>query len=345
LDPQSKPGQIRIGPHSPRWEGWTGPWWFAPLFLIVAFSSPFLWVIILSILEAPPDRFALEFHPTSFSIPSNPLRPGCSATFVLRHPKSTDERELVFSYERIKVIPITSSQIHHALATGAVVFGKGEAKKSSFTGRTLVSDEDTDPYIIYGDVDVRCSFVQLYDVGMVTARVEPDRIRYLDVDMTPGLPRGPPHSGASRTLTEDAEDMFRRRHFMETRTIPKIRPVRTVYVVGRVLSFHGPAQKHQSFMQTNILDLSPLEKESMEFAKEQAHWEDQIKELASTALVPIEQLKRFSGKTVETTPTGIYDVEAQHPVGYVPGMTKIPGSRPESEFKEHPIEHPRIEIR
>jgi hypothetical protein len=143
------------------------------------------------------------------------------------------------------------------------------------------------PYIIHGDVKVTCGSLVDENSGYASGILENESFLTLEVGLDLHGPRGPPST-----------------EFMISQGEGKL--VRTVYVVGRLESFSGPDQFHQSYMKTRIIDLGPSKADLDKFQSKDRQWQESTAELASHYNVDVHSIRAFAGGEVN-----IYDGRVQ----------------------------------
>ncbi len=245
------------------------------------------------------------FTPTkTIPIPAAPNPPGYYAVVATSQPSSTQPGKVEVEYagfvgERVQFVsvksvddipasvravaevvqPGASSHVTNTHAifenlTGLSVLLKiashftvqdGQVRATGDLNPLASGEQQLKPYILHGDVDVDCGDLRQNDQGFAKMFVNESSLKAASIDLRTGFIRGPPYA------------------------------VRTVYVVGKVKSVHGPEQFGSSRFNAEVLDLraDPIQLKAFEVALDA--WNSAIGEMTRTYDVPELELRMREG--------------------------------------------------
>jgi hypothetical protein len=181
-------------------------------------------------------------------------------------------------------------------------------------GRPKISvQQKLSPYIIQDDVDVEIGPLVSQDLLVTHLRMERGDLKAASIDIIEGAPRGPP--------TPD--------EFLN-------RPVRTIYVLGRVRRVSGAKQKDRSVLLASVVDLGPTTEQLDKYIDESNAWQAEIKSTLDGYQVSDDVLWSPQAER------GLTLAEAGHPSHpFPPHPTKpVYHPPPHPALEDHPVEHP-----
>jgi len=292
----------------------------------------------------------------SIPVPTRPTKPGKSLTVHTDVGESQHEKELVFSYENVRIVVVPSEKDIQDILTDAIVWpprAKAAGEKPSTvrnnpfslaptpqylshglitesngsvnTARAPSTDdvrstaaEPNRSYIIYGNVAITCGSVIGNDTGSERILANGGAISGANIEFGSASQRGPPSN-----LTPNR--------------------VNTIYVVGTVKSYSGPEKRGNSRFDSELIQLSKGRRNSADVNLEPTHQEKQEYDrqnrdwLMETAMIA--NAYHTSVENVRNNVFGKIDIPVKPHKGDGSTDGSLPGNPYDDPDRDH-VEHP-----
>jgi hypothetical protein len=299
----------------------------------------------------------------SIPVPSRPTKPGKFLTVHTDIGESQHEKELVFSYENVRIVVVASENDIRDKLTNAIVWPPGakdpgekpstarnnpfsltptpqylphglitESNGSVNTVRSHSTDdvrptaaEPNRSYIIYGSVAITCGSVIGNDTGSERILVNGGTISQANIEFGSASQRGPPSN-------------------------PTPNRVNTIYVVGAVKSYSGPEKRGNSRFDSELIELSkgrrnsaevnlePTHQEKQEYDRQNWNWLMKTAILAETYHTSVENVRNNAFGEIDIPMKGDGPVDVSRPEN----PYRNPYRDPYRDRVEHPIERPPV---
>jgi hypothetical protein len=246
------------------------------------------------------------------AVPKRPTEPGKYLT--IENVDAPQDLALTFRYEDLAIIIVKSKSEITLAHNERPIFWPPENINS------IERLDSTGPYIVSGHVAIRCGPVVGDDLGHQELVSEAGDLARADITFGGHSPRGPPH---------------KRR--------------KTVYVVGSVQSYEGPAKHGHSQFDTEIVDLqkgkrktanvslAATRKELNDYGDRLLEWSWQLKEMAARYHVSEKYLLRDQFWHRASVPTPEDEREPS-----VPPQSLLRPRDQSEEDRDRPVEPPHI---